>query len=57
MQCDLKKDDTFNHSRKVLEAKRKQLKKVGKGNKKNRAEALDSEEVKQLYNKQLIGAG
>jgi hypothetical protein len=33
---DIKKDEQFTHSRKVLEAKRKQLKSQGKGNKKNR---------------------
>lgn len=54
---DLKKNDTFSHSRKVLETKRKQLKQEGKGNKRNRAELIDTEEIKQLYEKQLLGAG
>jgi glycogen synthase len=35
-KVDKKKDEQFTHSRKVLEAKRKQLKSQGKGNKKNR---------------------
>jgi hypothetical protein len=35
-KVDINKDEQFTHSRKVLEAKRKQLKSQGKGNKKNR---------------------
>ena len=56
-KVDIKKDEQFTHSRKVLEAKRKQLKSQGKGNKKNRAESLDADETKALYEKQLLGAG
>jgi glycogen synthase len=56
-KVDKKKDEQFTHSRKVLEAKRKQLKSQGKGNKKNRAESLDADETKALYEKQLLGAG
>jgi hypothetical protein len=48
-KVDIKKDEQFTHSRKVLEAKRKQLKSQGKGNKKNRAESLDADETKAFY--------
>lgn len=54
---DIKKDKLFDHSRKILETKRKELKGQGKGNKKNRAEAVEPEDVKLLYNKQILGAG
>ena len=57
VKYDIKKDETFNHSRRVLEAKRKELKGQGKGNKKNRAESLDPVEIRQLYDKQLLGSG
>ncbi|XP_071139212.1 uncharacterized protein KIAA1958-like [Mytilus edulis] len=53
---DFKKDKLFDHSRKILETKRKELKGQGKGNKKNRAEAVEPEDVKLLYNKQILGA-
>ncbi|VDI49717.1 Hypothetical predicted protein [Mytilus galloprovincialis] len=53
---DIKKDKLFDHSRKILETKRKELKGQGKGNKKNRAEAVEPEDVKLLYNKQILGA-
>lgn len=56
-KLDIKKDEQFTHSRKVLETKRKQLKSQGKDNKKNRAESLDADETKALYEKQLLGAG
>ena len=54
---DIKKDNMFAHSRKVLESKRKELKGQGKGNKKLKAESVDAEEMKMLYDKQLLGAG
>ncbi|XP_076070355.1 uncharacterized protein KIAA1958-like [Mytilus galloprovincialis] len=53
---DLKRNDDFSHSRKVLEAKRKQLKQEGKGNKRNRAEPIDTQEIQNLYDKQLLGS-
>ncbi|XP_071177505.1 uncharacterized protein KIAA1958-like [Mytilus edulis] len=53
---DIKIDKLFDHSRKILETKRKELKGQGKGNKKNRAEAVEPEDVKLLYNKQILGA-
>lgn len=56
-KIDIKKDKLFDHSRKILETKRKELKGQGKGNKKNRAEAVEPEDVKLLYNKQILGAG
>ena len=54
---DIKKDETFSHSRRVLEAKRKELRGQGKGNKKNKTEPLDSDEIKKMYEKQVLGAG
>lgn len=50
-KLDIKKDEQFTHSRKVLETKRKQLKSQEKDNKKNRAESLDADETKALYEK------
>lgn len=57
INVDIKKHEAFSHSRRVLEAKRKDLKSQGKGNKKNRAEPLDSDEIQKLYEKQILGAG
>jgi hypothetical protein len=51
----VKKDPEFSHTRRVLEAKRKSLKSLGKGNKPNRAEALSSEEISLLREKGIIG--
>lgn len=50
-KLDIKKDEQFTHSRKVLETKRKQLKSQEKDNKKNRAESLDADETNALYEK------
>lgn len=55
-QKDLKKDEQFNHSRRVIEAKRKELKGKGKGNKRGRADSLETEEIQIMYKKQLLGA-
>ena len=57
IHVDIKKDETFSHSRRVLEAKRKELKGQGKGNKKNKAEPLDSDDIQKMYEKQVLGAG
>lgn len=51
----VKNDIEFSHTRRVLEAKRKSLKSLGKGNKPNRAEALTSEEISILREKGIIG--
>jgi Na+/citrate or Na+/malate symporter len=54
---DIKKGETFSHSRRVLEAKRKELKGQGKRNKKNKSEPLDSDEIQKMYETQVLGAG
>ena len=51
----IKRDPEFSHTRRVLEAKRKSLKSMGKGNKPNRAESFTSEEVAILKEKGIIG--
>ncbi|VDH93355.1 Hypothetical predicted protein [Mytilus galloprovincialis] len=56
INVDIKKHEAFSHSRRVLEAKRKDLKSQGKGNKKNRVEPLDSDEIQKLYEKQVLRA-
>ncbi|CAG2216914.1 unnamed protein product [Mytilus edulis] len=51
----IKKDPEFNHTRRVLVAKRKALKSLGKGSKPNRAEPLTTEEIQILREKGVIG--
>ena len=48
-------DVAFERARKCLEAKTKQLKKEGKGNRPNAAEALSDDEISILYEKNLLG--
>ena len=48
-------DVAFERKRKCLEAKNKQLKKKGKGNRPNAAEALSDDEINILYEKNLLG--
>ena len=48
-------DVAFECKRKCLEAKNKQLKKKGKGNRPNAAEALSDDEINILYGKNLLG--
>ena len=48
-------DKEFEQVRQALQARSKQLKKDGKGNKPNEAEALTDEEVNTLYEKNLLG--
>ena len=48
-------DTVFDQARKCLEARSKQLKKEGKGNKPNAAEALTDVEENILYEKNLLG--
>ena len=48
-------DVAFERARKCLEAKNKQLKKEGKGNRPNAAEALSDDEINILYEKNLLG--
>ncbi|CAC5362320.1 unnamed protein product [Mytilus coruscus] len=59
---DIKKDKLFDHSRRILETKCKELKGQSKelkgqckGNKTNRAE-VEAEDIKLLYKKQILGA-
>ncbi|XP_078678707.1 uncharacterized protein KIAA1958-like [Branchiostoma floridae x Branchiostoma belcheri] len=54
-QEDILVDKTFAHSRECLVAKRKSLKKEGRGNKPNRADPLSAAEEKMLEKKKLIG--
>ena len=48
IDIDIKTDKAFNHSRAVLESKRKHLKGEGKGSKKNKAESIDETETRML---------
>ena len=50
-------DDSFRHSRQVLSSKRKALKQIGLGNKKNRADPFTDEEIDILRQKALLGNG
>jgi len=52
----IKKDPEFSHSRRVFDAKMKSLKAMGKGNKPNAAEPLNSEELSILREKRIIGS-
>ena len=49
------KDVEFEQARKALQSKQKDLKKKGKGNKPNASVALTEEEIKLLYDKELLG--
>ena len=49
------KDAEFEQARKALQSKQKDLKQKGKGNKPNASVALTEEEIKLLYDKQLLG--
>lgn len=48
---------SFKHSRDVLTSKRKALKQLRLGNKKNRAEPFTEEEISILHQKNLLGPG
>ncbi|CAG2255616.1 unnamed protein product [Mytilus edulis] len=50
-------DKEFHHSRDVMSAKLKQLKSMGMGAKKRKADPFTAEEVNLLYEKELLGAG
>lgn len=49
------KDKELQHSRDVIDAKRKELKGKGLGNKKNKADPFTSEEIDSLYRQNLLG--
>ena len=50
-------DNSFKHSRDVLASKRKSLKQMGLGNKKNRADPFTDDELEILRQKSLLGEG
>ncbi|CAC5422616.1 unnamed protein product [Mytilus coruscus] len=50
-------DNEYHHSRDVMSAKLKQLKSMGMGAKKRKANPFTAEEVNILYEKELLGAG
>ena len=49
------KDAEFEQARKALQSKQKDLEQKGKGNKPNASVALTEEEIKLLYDKELLG--
>ena len=49
------KDADFEQVRKALQSKQKDLKQKGKGNKPNASVALREEEMKLLFDKELLG--
>ena len=51
------KDAEFEQARKALRSKQKDLTQKGKGNKPNASVALTEEEIKLLYDKELLGLG
>ena len=51
------KEDAFQMTRETLKAKQKHLKKMGKGNRPNRATMLTDNQVDILYEKGLLGEG
>ena len=53
--CSIIEDSQFEQAKQALEARSKELKKEGKGNKPKAAEAIIDEEVNILYDKQLLG--
>ncbi len=56
-QKNINQDIEFDHSRRVMDARRKELKQAGLGNKKQKAEAFSDEEINILYQKNLLGKG
>jgi hypothetical protein len=55
--ANLKEDSCFKHSRDVLGAKMKELKKLGKGNKPHAAEPFTTSELEMLAEHHLLGSG
>ena len=53
----IKTAEEFEHARQVLMAKRTSLKKEGKDNNPNKAQALQTEDLNILYEKGVLGAG
>ena len=49
------KDAEFEQARKALQSKQKDLKQIGQGNKPNASVALTEEEIKLLYDQELLG--
>lgn len=54
-QSDLKRGLSFANCRKVLGSRRKQLRKLGKGNKPNATRALETEEINKLFERGYFG--
>lgn len=50
------KDVHFEHTRKALQSKQRDLKRKGKGNKPNASSALSEEDIQVLYEKDLLGS-
>ena len=53
---DIKKDKEFVHSRNVIAAKKKELKKLGKGNKKRASQSFTEEELNLFWEKDELGS-
>lgn len=51
----LTKDVQFEQTRKVLQSKQRDLKRKGEGNKPKASAALSEEDIKALYEKDLLG--
>jgi hypothetical protein len=51
----IKKDHVFEHSRAVLAAKRKELKKLGKGNKSKASQPFTKDELDMFWSKNILG--
>ena len=54
---DIKSAPEFQHSRQVLEAKKKQLKSQGKGNRPLKSSRIEEEELRLLKEKGELGTG
>ena len=52
----LMKDVHFEHTRKALQSKQRDLKRKGKGKKPNASSALSEEDIQVLYEKDLLGS-
>ena len=57
LKFNIKTDPEFERSRKVLSSKRKQLTRLGMGNKPNAARPLEENEIETLWDKKYFGLG
>lgn len=53
----IKRYTVFSHSKKVLKAKRKNLKSEGKGNKKQKCDALSTTDISKMYGSGVLCTG